>query len=204
MRYGLWIWLVCLPAHAGVYSYVDANGTRVFTDQPQDPRSTAVTLKPINQMQADSELIPTRILRPEQVPTTEYQWLNILAPSPDSTVQNGSGSLIVSVQSEPALMPAHQYRLLLNGRAYGEPSVEPFFTLEHVDRGSHSLSVEIINEKNQRQAISAAQTVHVRRISLADRRRVNPCQLADYGQRLECPLKDKPKPKRDIPFIPFL
>jgi hypothetical protein len=42
------------------------------------------------------------------------------------------------------------------------------------------------------------------RTSLAQRRMVTPCRKADYGVRPECPLKDKPKEKKDIPFVPFL
>jgi hypothetical protein len=42
------------------------------------------------------------------------------------------------------------------------------------------------------------------RISLAQKRMVNPCKKADYGVRPECPLKDKPPEKKDIPFVPFI
>ncbi len=51
---------------------------------------------------------------------------------------------------------------------------------------------------------SESRSFHLIRTSLAQRRMVNPCKKADYGVRPECPLKDKPVEKRDIPFVPFL
>jgi hypothetical protein len=41
-------------------------------------------------------------------------------------------------------------------------------------------------------------------MSLEAKRKVNPCQLAEYGVRPECQLKDKPKPDNGIPLIPFI
>jgi hypothetical protein len=44
----------------------------------------------------------------------------------------------------------------------------------------------------------------MQRISLAQKRKVTPCKKADYGVRPECPLKDKPPEKKNIPFVPFI
>lgn len=192
-------------AQAQIYSSVDANGTRVFTDHPVDTNAKPVQLSPTNQIQAPSEALPYRVLRPEPEPvaTIDYD-IQILSPADDQSIQDGSGTLSISLSSEPALQEGHWYQALLNNKPFGAPSQQPSLILAHVDRGTHRLQVEIRNQQGQRQAISAPQTVHMRRISLSDRKRMNPCTLEDYGRRLECPLKDKPKPKPDIPFIPFI
>ena len=44
----------------------------------------------------------------------------------------------------------------------------------------------------------------MQRISLAQKRKANPCKKADYGVRPECPIKDKPVEKKNIPFVPFI
>jgi len=64
--------------------------------------------------------------------------------------------------------------------------------------------VAVIDEQERELQRSAIRTFHLLRTSLAQRRMVNPCKKADYGVRPECPLKDKPVEKRDIPFVPFL
>jgi hypothetical protein len=76
--------------------------------------------------------------------------------------------------------------------------------LQNVDRGSHQLVVEVIDSQGERVLSSEPRVFHMMRTSLAQRRMVNPCRKADYGVRPECPLKDKPKEKKDIPFVPFL
>ena len=71
------------------------------------------------------------------------------------------------------------------------------------DRGSHQVAIEIVDSAARIIERTPSQPFHVRRITLADKRRINPCQKDDYGVRPECPLSDKPK-ERDIPLVPFM
>lgn len=196
--------LLSLPTFAQVYTYIDAEGNRVFTDKPQRGDAEAVQLAPSNSMPApDSMSQPAAVVEPTSRPAG-YQMLRILIPQPDATVRNNAGSLIVTATSEPALHAGHSYRLLLNGEAVGEPGRSPVFPLENIDRGTHKLAVEVIDGNGLIVERTPAQPFHMQRISLAQKRRVNPCKKDDYGVRPECPLKDKPKEKTDIPFVPFI
>ncbi len=139
--------LIALPAAADVYTYIDAQGNRVFTDQPRK-NATRVDIPPSNNMTGTP---PTRTLKahpakPAVQPMFHYQLLRILVPEPDATLVNPSGDLIVTVTSEPVLQPGHSYRLLLDGVAVGEAGRSPVFPLSNVDRGTHQLSVEIFDE----------------------------------------------------------
>lgn len=118
--------------------------------------------------------------------------LRILIPEPDATLRSSAGEVIVSVTSEPGLQQGHRYRLLLDGQATGEPGLSPVFPLSNIDRGSHNLSVEILDEQGRTVERTANQPFHMLRISLAQKRQVKPCVSEDYGVRPECPLKDKP------------
>ena len=86
----------------------------------------------------------------------------------------------------------------------GTPGRSAVFPLENLDRGTHQLAVEIIDSRGLVMERTPSQPVHVRRDSLDSKRRAQPCQLADYGVRPECALKDKPEPDNDIPLIPFI
>lgn len=196
--------LTCLPAAAQVYTYIDAEGNRVFTDQPRTNNAQRVELAPSNSMNAPQPLYapPATVTAPE--PSQRYQVLRILVPQPDATIRDNGGNLIVSVSSEPALLPGHRYRLLLDGVETGESGRSPVFPLENIDRGTHQLAVEIIDAQGRIIERTPSQPFHLHRISLAQKRRINPCKLEDYGVRPECPLKDKPEEKKDIPFVPFL
>lgn len=200
--------LLCLsaPVQAAVYTYIDADGNRVFTDQP-GKGAKRVELSPGSRV-ANTPPAPASKPKPQppavvpRTPPVSYQMLRILVPLPDAAVREENGSLIVTVTSEPALQAGHRYRLLLDGQPATEPSRSPVFTLTDLDRGTHRLSAEIIDHDGYVIERTAAQPFHLQRISLIQKRRQHPCKTADYGVRPECPLRDKPEEKSSI--LPFL
>ena len=195
--------LLALPAFAQVYTYIDAEGNRVFTDKPRSGDAERVELAPSNSMPTiQTQTVPVIEAPPE--PSQRYSLLRILVPQPDATIRDSAGNLIVSVNSEPKLFPQHSYRLLLNGTQVGETGSSPVFPLENIDRGTHQLAVEIIDPQGRIIERTPTQPFHMLRISLAQKRMVTPCTKADYGVRPECPLKDKPPEKKDIPLVPFI
>jgi len=193
-----------MPATAGVYTYIDEHGKRVFTDRPGGRAAEPVETRPINSMPAQPTAPPARPSKaPREIKFT-YQLLEIVQPEHDTTLRNNAGELTVHVTSDPALQPGHFYRLLLDGIPAASASSEPAFALGNLDRGSHQLIVEVIDGEGQTLQSSPPRTFHLLRTSLVQRRMANPCKKAEYGVRPECPLKDKPKEKKDIPFVPFL
>ena len=196
--------LIALPASAEVFTYVDAQGNRVFTDQPGSGNAKRVPLATSNRMSANPSGAAPGIAgkKPETKPLMHYDMLRVLIPEPDATVRSSAGELIISVTSEPGLQRGHRYRLLLDGQPTAEPGPSPVFALRNIDRGSHTLSVEILDQNGRTVERTANQPFHMLRISLAQKRQVKPCALSDYGQRPECPLKDQPKEETN-PFLRF-
>ncbi len=200
--------LLCLlfisqAASAQVYTYVDAEGNRVFTDKPRSSTAERVMLAPSNSAEMSQPQPTVRMAPPPAVskPTVHYQVLRILVPEPDASIHNGSGDMIVTLTSEPGLLPDHSYRLLLDGAPQGETSRSPVFSLQHVDRGTHQLVAEIIDSAGLIVERTPAQPFHMHRMTLAQKRKINPCKKDEYGVRPECPLKDKPKEEASI--LPF-
>jgi hypothetical protein len=199
--------LLCLlfitqVASAQVYTYIDAEGNRVFTDKPRNSNAERVMLAPSNSA-ALNQPAPTMRVAPPAVtkPAVHYQVLRILVPEPDASIHNGSGDMIVTLTSEPGLLPGHSYRLLLDGEPQGEISRSPVFSLQHVDRGTHQLVAEILDAAGLIVERTPAQPFHMHRMTLAQKRKVNPCKKEEYGVRPECPLKDKPK--EEVSILPF-
>lgn len=202
-----WLLLACLvvlPVSAEVFTYIDAQGNRVFTDQPGSRNAKRVPLATSNRMSANPTGAAPVIAgkKNETKPLFRYELLRVLVPEPDATVRSSAGELIVSVTSEPGLQRGHRYRLLLDGQPTAEPGLSPVFAFSNIDRGSHNLSVEILDERGRIVERTANQPFHMLRISLAQKRQVKPCTLTDYGQRPECPLKDKPEEEKN-PFLRF-
>ncbi|WP_210642421.1 DUF4124 domain-containing protein [Pseudomonas sp. Tri1] len=195
--------LAAQPGVAQVYTYIDAQGNRVFTDQPRPGNARKVELPPGNRMPpppASAAPVPTAKNLPE--PLFRYEMLRLLIPEPDATIRSTAGELIVSVTSEPGLQKGHRYRLLLDGQPTGAPGPSPVFALSNIDRGSHHLAVEILDEQDRIVERTANQPFHMQRTSLAQKRRIKPCATADYGQRPECPLADKPEEEKSS-ILPF-
>ncbi|MNY21393.1 hypothetical protein D3C86_1549370 [compost metagenome] len=195
--------LVGLPAAAQVYTYVDADGNRVFTDRPASDNAERIELPPTNNMSLPASTAPAPVAE-LRTPAPSYQMLRILLPQPDVTIRDSAGNLIVTATSEPALHSGHSFRLLLDGQAAGTSGRSPVFSLENIDRGTHQLAVEIIDSQGRILERTPSQPLHMLRISLAQKRLVKPCKKGDYGVRAECPLKDKPAEKKNIPFVPFI
>lgn len=187
--------LLCLSQTvlAEVYTYVDADGNRVFTDQPHR-NAKKVDIAPTNRVVQPTNT-PGRTSRPKpaQKPIFHYELLRILAPEPDSTVRDIQGNLNVTVSNDPELQPGHLYRLLLDSKPYGEPTRSPVFPLTNIDRGTHQLSVEIVDQYGRVVERTPNQPFHLIRISLTQKRLAQPCKTDDYGVRPECALKDKPE-----------
>ncbi|MDN5515704.1 MAG: DUF4124 domain-containing protein [Pseudomonas sp.] len=199
--------LLCLlfitqVASAQVYTYIDAEGNRVFTDKPRNSNAERVMLAPSNSAALNQPAPTVRVAPPAVTkPAVHYQVLRILVPEPDASIHNGSGDMIVTLTSEPGLLPGHSYRLLLDGEPQGEISRSPVFSLQHVDRGTHQLVAEILDAAGLIVERTPAQPFHMHRMTLAQKRKVNPCKKEEYGARPECPLKDKPK--EEVSILPF-
>ncbi len=202
--------LLCLAlmapamASAEVYTYVDGAGNRVFTDQPHK-NAKRVDIAPSNSTSGSPSKRPVQGHAAQAKPQAEvmfrYDLLRILVPEPDASIRSTPGDMIATVTSEPALQQGHSYRLLLDGKPVGTAGRSPVFPLHNVDRGTHQLAVEIIDQNGAVLEKTPAQPFHMFRISLAQKRLANPCQAPEYGVRPECPLKDKPKEEASI--LPF-
>jgi len=193
--------LVTHSATAEVYTYIDAQGNRVFTDQPHKD-AKKVPIAPSNEIRSTPRKpVQASSTKPTPGPLFHYQLLRILAPEPDSTIRDIQGNLIVTVTNDPELQPRHTYRLLLDDKVHAEGGRSPVFPMTNIDRGTHLLSIEIVDEFGRVAERTPNQPFTMMRISLAQKRLAQPCKTDDYGVRPECPLKDKPPEESSI--LPF-
>lgn len=159
---GLSLWT--FQVKAAIYKTVDENGNVVFSDtrSPHQP-GEEVKLRPITPMQV-MPVEPPLARSPEdkQEPSTGgYSRLEIVDPVNDETVRN-SGNFAVKVAMTPKLQPGHKLRLLMDGDAVEPARRSLNFTLLNVDRGTHVLTVEVVDQQ-ENVIQSSVSTVHVQR-----------------------------------------
>ena len=140
---------LALPAAAQIYKYTDANGNTVFTNQPPEGQSAeAVELPPTNTVQPQAPVVPAQAAEPE-ASGPPYEVLELTDVPSDEALRANNGTFSVGVNIQPRLMPGHKLRLLLDGQPSGQPSNVPRLQLVNVDRGEHSLAVEVLSGERQ-------------------------------------------------------
>lgn len=174
--------VLALPATAQIYKYTDANGNTVFTNQPPEGQaSESVELKPTNTVEAQQPVVAEQPKEAEEK-RDAYSRLALKDIPSEDALRANNGTFMVGVDIEPRLRPGHSLRLLLDGQPYGQPSNVPRLQLTEIDRGEHTLAVEVLSGQRQVQQ-SDSVTFTVQRISLNSPARANPT-----------PPKPAPKP----------
>ncbi|MDH4584270.1 DUF4124 domain-containing protein [Pseudomonas sp. BN415] len=153
-----------LPAAAQIYKYTDANGNTVFTNQPPDgAASEKVELPPTNAVQIQPPSQPTDSGASADQPAI-YQVVELTDLPDEEALRANNGTFSVGVRLEPRLQPGHRLRLRLDGQPYGQPTNVPRLQLMNVDRGDHSLAVDVLSGTNVVQS-SAPVTFTVQRVN---------------------------------------
>jgi hypothetical protein len=140
--------LMCHPAMAVICKTVSEDGLVSYSDVPIDECADRVKL-PESSTYAPRQL-PASVL-PNQTgvvpgaPFTGYTTMRIEQPKNNGTVRSNEGKVSVSVALQPPLQPGHKLRLALDGVPIQPPFTTLSATLTNVQRGTHSLSADVLD-----------------------------------------------------------
>ena len=138
---------------ATIYKKVDADGNVVFTDVPPRAEEKAETID-LGSPNSFTPELETELLAAEAAPTGEedeaaeqgYSALQITSPVHDATIRDNAGNVTVTATTTPALAPGHALQLLMDGATVAGPSQSATFPLTNVDRGTHQLYAQVVDE----------------------------------------------------------
>ena len=141
--------LIALPVAAQIYKYTDATGNTAYSNQPPDGvKAQPVELPPLNSVERQTPAAaPAEATRREQ-PRSAYEVLELTNLPTTEALRANNGSFTVNVLIKPRLQGPHLFRLLLDDQPYGQPSNVPTLQLVNIDRGLHSLAVQVIDGEN--------------------------------------------------------
>jgi single-stranded DNA-binding protein len=159
----------CVTAvSAEMYKWEDEDGNIHYTDQQPDQQAEELSLPPINSYTAPpippsaqqvSENVDVET-EPVGAPPVTYEKLVITSPEMNETIRNSDGTVSVAYTLTPGgLMPGHQFQLMLDGRVKRDATT----TLESVDRGSHTVKVQIVDANGIVQLSSQSVIFHLHR-----------------------------------------
>ncbi|MCU1760361.1 DUF4124 domain-containing protein [Pseudomonas sp. 14P_8.1_Bac3] len=141
--------LIALPAAAQIYKYTDAAGNTAYSNQPPDGvKAVPVELPPLNSVERQAPPAPPAEAASREQPQSAYEVLELTNLPTTEALRANNGTFTVSVLIKPRLQGSHLFRLVLDDQPYGQPSNVPILQLVNVDRGTHSLAVEVIDGEN--------------------------------------------------------
>lgn len=165
--------LLAGTASAQIYSWTDAEGNRVYSDQPRSGAST-VELKPTNVVEPPPNANSSRQgqnTRQQPSASNAYQQLSITNPAHDSSIRSNEGDLTLTVVTDPPLSGSHLLKVSIDGvpsqtGVPGTGAATHQLTVHNVDRGTHELAAIVVDARGEELQRSPSITVHLQRTSL--------------------------------------
>ena len=157
---------VICASNAQIYKWTDNQGNVHFTDTPREG-SVKVDLPDVQSFSAPTTAPETKVESPPEsrVEKTEhvYTEVSITQPLNQATIRNNQGGIEISAKVKPDLMQGDLGQLLFDGVALGKPQPSLLFILNGINRGSHTLAVQILDEQGNVLNTSDSITVYMHR-----------------------------------------
>ena len=150
---------------AEVYKQVNPDGSVTFTDVPKSQDEAPVQIQPMSTFKATPAPAISSTPKSKSV-STKYTSVSITSPTNEATIRDNAGNLDVTASVAPGLQSGHKMVLLDNGTPQGE-SASGSFKLNNIDRGAHTLTVQIQDGAGKTLISSNPVTVYLRRHSVS-------------------------------------
>ena len=150
-----------------IYKTVDRDGNVVFTDVPPAPSQQAETVNvaPPNTFTAPAVESSTDSAE-ESGDATYYRYLEITSPGDEESIRDNAGNVTITAAIEPRLRRSHRMVLVMDENQTEMTAEGGEFELSNVDRGTHSVSVRVLDRAGVVQAESEPRTFHLLRYRL--------------------------------------
>jgi len=152
---------------ATVYKWVDENGVVHFSDQPHENAEKVQLKAPQTYTAPKTQAAPPQT--PKQAaskPAPAYQSCAISEPANDQVFMN-TDTVTAGVTVQPAVRQGDSAIVTLDGqRVPGVPPSGGQFTIQPVDRGTHSIQMTVQDSFGATLCSSSAVTFHVQQPSL--------------------------------------
>ena len=171
--------IIAAPSLAEGYTWTDAEGNRVYSDQqPPNGKGQSIEVPKVNTIAPPPD-VPSLDRASAQSASSgdassrqaNYRRLAITSPSNDQPVRANDGSVQLTVETDPPLSSSHLLRVEMDGEptdvstpGIGQSTYQ--LVLPNVDRGSHAIAVAVVNARGETLQRSEPVLLHVQRTSL--------------------------------------
>lgn len=141
--------ILCPMAQADVFRWTDAQGNVHFSDTPQ-PGAQKINLPEPQTFSSppvpEATMVSNKDKNDAQKEGKDFS-IKITQPLDQETLRDNQGYVPVVVKVEPELSSGYQLQMVFDGKTLGKPQSSPLFALNNVLRGSHRISVNLVNDK---------------------------------------------------------
>ena len=137
----------------------------VFTDRPAENADSVEEVKVAALNTADLGSVTPQTdssVGSREAASSTYRSLRITSPGHDESVRANTGDIEVTVDVRPKLLAEHELRLRVDGAAV-QVGRQSRFVLSGVDRGTHTLQVEILHQTGEVLLASEPSSFHLQR-----------------------------------------
>ena len=168
----LYLFSSLATAEMKIYHWVDENGKVHFSDTAI-PGTEELDVKEINLVptngpgndQNDAITNQLPLDGEDQQEVINYQ-ATITSPENDAPLRSNEGTINIHVAVQPEKENAHTLQLYLDGKKLGSPQISPAIRAQNIDRGTHQVQVELLDENGKSLAKTQVVTVHLQRASI--------------------------------------
>ena len=149
---------------AQVYRWTDSNGVVHFSDRPH-PGSQILNLPGSQPFSTPTATPPADTASPavESDPEPEYTVVAITQPTQDATIRNNQGYVPIIINIEPELRAGDKLQILFDDKPIGAPQTGKLFALNEIDRGTHTIAVQVIDKDGNVLNLSDTITFYMQR-----------------------------------------
>ncbi len=167
------ILIASLSIHAAIYKFYDENGNVIYSDQP-GPGAVEIEKRDVQAIKGPRLRPATKLSPPQKKQPFVYKELRITSPEDDATIWDNNGDVNVDITVIPQLRTklGHKLVLSLDGKQVSEPGTATSFALHGIDRGTHSVSVSIVDKTGKTIMSSNSVTFHLKKQSVILRQKL--------------------------------
>ena len=152
---------LCFSVTAEVYKWVDAEGNIYYSDKEVEG-ATRVELSKTVTFTPTATPSPAVTQTGEKKKASGYTEMAITQPAMNETIHNNNGAVTVSISLTPALISGHTITLYLDGIEKLKGMTQTATTFTNLDRGSHTLKANVLNQNGVVLISSATVIFHLK------------------------------------------
>ena len=137
--------LPCTSHATTLYKWTDENGVVHYSDQPHQGAEKIQVAKAQSYKAPPAPAPRITAHSNQQAAAVRYDRVQITSPQDGDVLVNTGGRVPVSIDVEPALAPGHQLWLTLDGQRIDGLGTGSDATLSDLDRGTHTLQLQIMD-----------------------------------------------------------